>query len=91
MSYGDRSYNFKGKGYILDMKNNLYGEIRFQDNGGFFGKKKLEYDDEVKGEVYKVKNSFFNNFINSDKRSGPTNQQIIEKQCDISGRWPYTI
>ena len=47
LSFGDRCYNFKSKAYILDMKNGLYGEIRFQDTGGFFGKNKLEYDDEI--------------------------------------------
>lgn len=52
---GDRGFNFKNKGYIIDRKNNLYGEIRFQDTGSFFSKKKLKHDDEISGEIVEVR------------------------------------
>ena len=44
---GNRKFNLLGKGCYFDEKNKLYSELKFKEEGGFFGKGKWKYRDQV--------------------------------------------
>lgn len=69
---GDRRFNINGKGYYVDLKNGLYCEMKVENSGGLFSKKKSEFIDTLEGEICRVKPEFLSKFVSqplSDKPS----------------------
>ena len=76
----------------MDAKNNLFCELKLEEDKGFFSKKKRNYLDEISGEVVKVSNKFVKKFLEAKPGKSPCpDKGDIEKNdlAQISGRWPY--
>ena len=63
LAVGDRRINLIERGYYVDQKNNLYCEMKFVDDGGFFSKKKRNFIDELSGTIVRVKPGFITKFM----------------------------
>ena len=80
LAVGDRRFNIKGKGLYIDKKNNYFCEMKFQDDGGFFNKKKRTYLDELTGDILKVRESFTAKFLSApgNNKPSPGKSDIVE-------------
>ena len=76
---GDRRFNLQGKGLYIDPDNQLYCEMKFVDDSGFFSKKKRAFADEISGDIVKVTHSFVTKFMaaSDDKKPSPDKTEIV--------------
>ena len=54
----------------------MFCELKFEDDGGFFSKKKRNYADEIEGELVRVKEDFMKKIKNPDDLKTPGKNDI---------------
>lgn len=68
----------KDRGIYADIKNNYFCEMKME-SGGFFGKKKRDFVDQIDGDIMRVKSEFMKKFIAApnDKKPSPSQSDIV--------------
>ena len=74
----------------MDIKNNLFLELKFTSDEGFFSKKKWEFIDQIEGELLKVTPAFMQKFLQTRDKT-PAKNDIEERYWTVGGRWPYEM
>lgn len=72
---GDIKYNFKGKSFFMDEKHGLFCEMKMEESGGYFSKKKRDFMDQISGEICKVDAGFLMNYMKS--KASPAANNIM--------------
>lgn len=69
---GEIKYNFKGKGYFFDEMNQLFCQMKMEDDGGYFSKKKRDFKDQITGTILKVQPKFLKEYLSSKASPKPS-------------------